>query len=305
MQSPVLFLVFNRPETTAQVFEAIRSARPPKLYVSADGPRSSKEGEVDICSEVQEIATSVDWPCEVKTLFSEVNLGCKLGVSRGITWFFENEEEGIILEDDILPLPSFFKYCDELLEYYRDNDRVAMISGCNLVSNYDNIPDSYAFSAMSHIWGWASWRRSWNKYDVEMSSWTNWEKSKKLSLLSCGNSQFVSYWSEIFQMTFRGDIDTWDYQWLFSCWKADQLSIIPQYNLIENLGFSSDATHTTGDIPTYLSKSSPREIIFPLQHPEIIAQNVKLDKKIFNKVLLLNRKTKLIKWVKKIKRICS
>src|ERR1700690_1974577 len=156
MQSPVLFLVFNRPDTTRRVFEAIRSAQPPRLYVAADGPRGARAGEAERCAEVRRIATAVNWPCEVKTLFRDCNLGCKMGVSSGITWFFEHEPEGIILEDDVLPVPTFFDFCDELLARFRNDDRVAMISGSNLIAGHFDPAESYFFSRCAQIWGWAS-----------------------------------------------------------------------------------------------------------------------------------------------------
>ncbi len=169
MRSPVLFLVFNRPDSTRKVFDAIRSARPPKLYITADGPRPDRPAEAKLCSEVRAIASAVDWPCEVKTLFRESNLGCKAGVSSGITWFFSHEDEGIILEDDVLPVPTFFNFCDEMLERYRDDARVSMISGCNLISNHFSPKQSYFFSRYNLIWGWATWRRAWQHYDVAMT----------------------------------------------------------------------------------------------------------------------------------------
>src|SRR5271165_4717676 len=180
MRSPILFLVFNRPETTRRVFETIRAARPPKLYVSADGPRAGRAGEPQRCDEARRIATSVDWPCEVKTLFRDANLGCKMGVSTGISWFFDQEPEGIILEDDIVPLPSFFDYCDELLARYRDDERVAMISGCNPIANDFRVDESYFFARFCGIWGWASWRRAWRHYDVNISAWPAWRAESRL-----------------------------------------------------------------------------------------------------------------------------
>ena len=170
MNSAVLFVIFNRPETTARVFEAIRSARPPRLYVAADGPRTSRSGEADRCRLVREIASRVDWTCELHTLFREANLGCKLGVSGAIDWFFQSETEGIILEDDVVPLASFFGLCDELLETYRDDPKVFAVSGCNLVSSVYRPNHSYFFSRYCHVWGWATWRRAWEHYDVPMNA---------------------------------------------------------------------------------------------------------------------------------------
>ena len=208
MKSPLLFLVFNRPKTTRQVFEAIRAERPTKLYVAADGPRQNRQDEPERCEEVRRVATNVDWPCEVKTRFSDHNFGCKAGVSNGINWFFENEEEGVILEDDILPLPSFFAYCDELLERYRHDDRVAMISGCNLISSYYKPNESYFFSRIPHIWGWASWRRAWQHFDISMNTWPVWRDQGGLEYFSAGNKLVNSYWRHKFNEVYNGKIDT-------------------------------------------------------------------------------------------------
>ena len=284
MKSPVLLLIFNRPETTQKVFNAIRSARPKKLYVSADGPRSDEMDEREKCEEARKVATSVNWPCEVKTLFRDENLGCKRSVSSGIDWFFGNEEEGIILEDDVLPTPSFFQFCDELLEGYREDDRISMISGCNFTSAHFDIENSYDFSIFTMIWGWASWRRSWKYYDVKMKDWPLWQESGELEKLSQGSNFFQRYWRDIFSKTHRGEIDTWDYQWLFSSWKNNTLSIIPRYNLTENIGFSSDATHTSGKTPKHVTESPPHEIDFPLNHPKSVERNLALDKDVSKNV---------------------
>lgn len=277
MKSAVLFLVFNRPDTTRQVFEAIRAARPPRLYVAADGPRENRVGEKERCEEVRAIASCVDWPCEVKTLFRSANLGCKVGVSSGIDWFFENEEEGIILEDDVLPLPSFFDYCNELLERYRDDQRIALISGCNLVSTHFTPDASYFFSRYNHIWGWASWRRAWRQYDVSMSSWPAWRDAGGLKSASDGDFYFERYWREIFDQAEKGLIDTWDYQWVYACWSKNMISVLPKYNQIFNLGFGQDATHTTADAPGFVVDSVPKILSFPLVHPKIAQANKKAD----------------------------
>jgi hypothetical protein len=266
MKTPVLFLVFNRPETTRQAFAAIRAARPARLYVSADGPRPDRAGEAERCAEVRRIATDVDWPCEVHTLFRDRNLGCKMGVSTGIDWFFSKEEAGIILEDDILPDPSFFPYCEELLEKYRDDSRVAMISGCNLIGDRHGSDASYVFSRYLHVWGWASWRRAWAHYDVTMQAWPSPAASKRLQQVLNGRRGVIAYWANIFDRMARREIDTWDYQWVFAAWMNDMVAIFPAATLVENIGFGADATHTVGSAPTTLS--APQPMAFPLRHPE-------------------------------------
>jgi len=275
MQSPVLFLVFNRPETTRQVFEAIRAAKPPKLYVAADGPRINREGERERCEEVRRIATAVDWDCEVKTLFRKKNLGCKIGVSSGIDWFFEHEEEGIILEDDILPLPTFFEYCDQLLCRYRYNNAVGMISGCNFVVTKFSAKESYFFSRYTHIWGWATWRRAWAIYDVNMVDWPAWRDNGLRIFLN--RSLSILYWQRVFDAVYFGKINTWDYQWMFACWKHSMLTALPSKMQIYNLGFGSDATHTDGLTPDYIKNSQPEAIRFPLTHPKNVVRSEKAD----------------------------
>ena len=277
MRSPVLFLVFNRPDTTRQVFEAIRAAKPPKLYVAADGPRLNREGERERCEEVRRIATAVDWPCELKTLLRDENLGCKVGVSGGINWFFENEEEGIILEDDVLPISSIFPYCDELLERYRYNERIGVISGCNFISKHFTPKESYFFSRYNHVWGWASWRRAWQKYDITMQAWPEWRDKGGLKSISDGNKLFESKWSNTFHDVFNGEIDTWDYQWTFACWYHGIITALPCHNQTNNIGCGIDATHTTGDTPDFIKESIPKILTFPLRYPQIIKRSLEAD----------------------------
>jgi len=298
MKSAVLFIVFNRPDTTLKVFEAIRAAKPPKLYVAADGPRLNRDGEKDLCNKVRQIATAVDWPCELKTLFSDVNLGCNLGPSQGISWLFENEEEGIILEDDVLPLSSFFPYCDELLERYRYVENVGVISGCNFISRYYLTSESYFFSRYNHIWGWASWRRAWLHFDGKMHLWPQWNKCLGLKTISDGNIFFELYWRNNFNKVFNKPTDIWDYQWLFSCWYYGMLTVLPKYNQTYNLGCGGNATHTTGTIPKFIKKATPENLIFPLTHPKNINRSIKadalIDKKILRLTLLYTLKRYLI-----------
>lgn len=284
LKTAVLFLVFNRLDTTKQVFEAIRNAKPPRLYVAADGPRSTKKGESEKVQTVREyVINHIDWECEVKTLFRDENLGCKYAVSSAITWFFDNEEMGIVLEDDVLPLPSFFYYCEELLAKYKDNESIGMISGCNIIANYYEPNSSYFFSKYNLIWGWASWRRSWKAYDVSMEKWPAWKSHDSLRDLSDGNRFFSMYWGVFFDKVYAGGIDTWDYQWTFACWRMKTISILPKYNLVSNLGFDRiDATHTTGKIPEIFISSISRNIDFPLHHPISVNRCCSADRLIDN-----------------------
>lgn len=270
----VLFLVFNRPDTTAQVFDAIRKAKPPRLYVAADGPRPNKHGEDLKVAEVKEIVSRVDWPCEVKTLYREGNLGCKVAVSEAITWFFEQEEEGIVLEDDCLPHPTFFRFCGELLARYRDDERIAMISGDNFQFGRRRGEASYYYSRYNHIWGWASWRRAWKHYDREASSWPALRDGEWLNVL-VGRAAERKYWAKVFEAVYQGRIDTWDYQWALASWVQGMVSILPNVNLISNIGFGGDATHTHGKSVYADMQVEPME--FPLCHPAIVLPHGEAD----------------------------
>jgi len=266
VRSPILFLVFNRPETTARVFDAIRTARPPRLYVAADGPRATRPVEAERCDAVRSLATAVDWPCEVFTLFRTENLGCKRAVSSGISWFFEHESEGVILEDDCVPDPSFFPYCDELLEHYRDDPRVMCISGDNFISGTWKPQESYYFSKFIHIWGWASWRRAWQHYDVDMHDWRRSDKLAVLEQWMPGQRRAQAQWRACFDGVSGGTIDTWDYQWVYACWRHGGLSAMPAVNLISNVGFGADATHTASP-ENKLAALPVQALSGPITHP--------------------------------------
>jgi len=300
MRSAVLFLVFNRPDTTKKVFAAIRAAKPPKLYIAADGPRSDRPSDKEACEEVRAIATAVDWPCEVKTLFREHNLGCKMGVSTGINWFFENEEEGIILEDDVLPLPSFFPYCDELLAKYRDNDRVWMISGSNLISDQIDPQTSYFFSRNALIWGWASWRRAWQYYDVHLQDWPQLKQEEWLGRVFANQPLLISHWTYLFNELYAGKRNTWDYQCAYTCWRIGALTITPAENLTENLGFGENATHTSSKKPAFLDRALPKNLIFPLRHPNEVVVNESADALVFKQVHGISLKNAIKRLIKSL-----
>jgi hypothetical protein len=266
MRSAVLFLVFNRADTTARVFDAIRQARPPRLYVAADGPRASRPGEADRCEAVRRLATAIDWPCELMTLCRTENLGCKRAVSSGISWFFDHEPEGIILEDDCVPDPSFFPYCDELLERYRDDARVMSICGDNFVSCAWAAPASYYFSSYVPVWGWASWRRAWASYDVEMTAYKQ-DGQRILADIFADRPRARTHWKGLLDKVAAGQVDTWDYQWLLACWMRGGLCCTPSVNLITNIGFGKDATHTLS--PESRLANMPAQRLPPaLTHPE-------------------------------------
>jgi len=268
--APILFMVFNRPDTTARVFEAIRAAPPPRLFVAADGPREGRPGERERCEQARAIATAVDWPCDVTTLFRDGNLGCKRAVSSAIDWYFERVPEGIILEDDCLPDPTFFVYATELLARHRDDTRVMTVSGDNFISATWQPVASYYFSAVPHIWGWGSWRRAWMHYDVDMGDWLEERDSGLLERRFPGASGWQRYWTAIFDRVARGEIDTWDYQWVYTMFKRGGLSSMPKVNLVSNIGFGPEATHTRNS-EAKLANLPSASLPLPLVHPSEVA----------------------------------
>lgn len=300
MKSALLFLIFNRPETTAKVFETIRLAKPPRLYICADGPRHDRDGEEERCAEVRRIATNVDWICDVHLRFRRDNLGCKLSVSDGINWFFENEEEGVILEDDVLPSIGFFQFCDEMLVRYRENCRVGIVSGSNFSSVPIDSQASYGFSRYPFIWGWASWRRAWKHYDLDMKSWEGWRDNGGFDKFFYRSICAKMYWKTIFDKTSCGSINTWDYQWIFACWTNKLFSVVPEVNLTKNLGFGADATHTKASEPSYVIDSRVGELNFPLRHPTAFVRNQIFDSDIEYRVYDLKRWTCIKIWLSKI-----
>jgi len=277
LKTAVLFLIFNRPDTTKQVFEAIRKAKPPRLYVAADGPRVDKPGEAEKVEQARRIATQVDWDCEVITLFRVENLGCGKGVSSAIDWFFENEEEGIILEDDCLANQSFFWFCEELLKRYRGDMRVWQICGSNFLNGWRRNDNSYYFSQYGPVWGWASWRRAWTYYDVDMKLWPE-VKENKIFLDFCDGKSEISYRLNLYDKVFEGEINTWDYQWGFAKIINHGLSVTPNANLISNIGFREDGTHVTNSNSSFANVQT-LNLHIPLRHPNFICRDRISDQK--------------------------
>jgi len=274
LSTPVAFIIFNRPDTTARVFAEIAKAKPPKLLVIADGPRANRVGEAERVAETRAIIEQVDWDCEVLTNFSASNLGCRNRVSSGIDWVFEQVPEAIILEDDCLPDPTFFRFCEEMLERYRDNERVAMISGDNFLFGSAEIVDSYYFSRYNHIWGWASWRRAWRRYDRNASQWPSFLQENRLEKLFRDGAE-RRYWRAAFEGVHSGRIDTWDYQWVLTAFVYEMVSIMPERNLISNIGFGEGATHTTG--ASVFANMATGPLRFPLRHPRDVRVNSVAD----------------------------
>lgn len=275
LNSAVLFLVFNRLDVTKIVFEAIRQAKPPRLYVASDGPRISREDESEIVMNVRDyVLHNVDWNCEVLTLFRDENLGCKIAVSSAISWFFEKEEEGIILEDDCLPSSTFFRYCDDLLALYRNDTRIGMISGNNNQFGKNVVESSYYYSKYPSIWGWASWKRVWDSYDVNLKQLPNFLGTDFLKYSIPTKSESL-FWKNNFESVQLNQVDTWDYQFVCCMWMQQFLSVIPKVNLVSNIGFGPNATHTKG--ASIFSKIPTENLTFPLISPTFKVPNYKAD----------------------------
>lgn len=280
MKTPVAFIIFNRPERTARVFAEIAKARPAKLLVVADGPRHADERE--LCTATRAVIDQIDWDCEVLKNFSDVNLGCKRRVSSGLHWVFEQVEEAIIVEDDCLPHPTFFQFCEEMLEHYRHNPRVGMICGSSFQGGRRRLPYSYYFGLHITVWGWASWRRAWSKYDLEMRRWPELRESSWLSDL-LKNPVAVKNWHEIYEGAFQDEFDTWDWQLFFSSWSNDMLAAIPNRNLVTNIGFGEAASHTQDTLPT-MANLPLKAMDFPLKHPPAVSLDREADDLAFRRI---------------------
>ena len=279
INTPVAFIIFNRPDVTERVFQVIRDAQPQKLLVISDGPRGDRPGEAERCAAARAVIDQVDWECEVLTNYSDTNLGCKHRVSSGIDWVFSQVEEAIILEDDCLPAPSFFQFCQTLLEKYRYDNRIMMVSGSNFQPN-NKMKDSYYFSDCIHIWGWATWRRAWQHYDVEMASWPTF-RDRGLLKAVCHNPLEADYWQKNFDDVSNRTVDTWDHQWVYACWQQSGMSVTPAVNLVSNIGFRHDATHTFGESPL---AAMPIGNIYNIKHPIFVLNDQEADDYVFSNV---------------------
>lgn len=280
LQTPVAFIIFNRPEETRRVFQTIAAVRPPRLLVVADGPRSAEEAAR--CEATRAVIQEVDWDCEVLTNFADKNLGCRTRVSSGLDWVFQQCEEVIVVEDDCLPHPTFFPYCEELLARFREDERVGMICGSNFDAARKTTDNSYFFNLNVTAWGWASWRRVWQHYDVEMKLWHELRETDWLEQLLV-NPVAVRYWRETFDFTASGQADTWDYQFFFTWWARNALAAIPRENLVSNIGFGTSSTHTRDTLPT-MANLPVKSLTFPLQHPRDVSIDREADQRAFKKI---------------------
>lgn len=291
LEVPVLFLIFNRVDQSQEVFVEIARQRPRKLYIAADGPRSYVQGESEECRRTrQAILDSINWDCQLKLLFREDNLGCGMAVSTAIDWFFEAEEEGIILEDDCLPDPCFFGFCSELLKLYKGHENIMHISGNNFQEGRVRGDGTYYFSNLAHIWGWATWRRAWKMYDFTLDRYKNNtgpDLPQRIGIMIDRIKQ--------------GALDTWDTQWFATVWWNNGLAICPQVNLITNIGYgrSKRATHTQSSQPGWMKKmryGTIKEII----HPSTVTVDREADLYTIRKVYT---DFWMVRWIKKMVRL--
>jgi hypothetical protein len=297
LHTPILFLIFNRADTTAKVFERIREIKPEKLYVSADGPRANNPGEAERCEQTRKIIDGVDWECEVHRNFSNENLGCKKGVAKGINWFFENVEEGIIIEDDCILEDSFFTFTEEMLSKYRNDERIMHIGAANFQDGKKRGEASYYFSKFCHVWGWATWRRAWKHYDVQIRSFEKFISENKIAKI-LPDEKMQAHWMKLFKTVYDNALDTWDFQWVYTVWEQNAMSIIPNVNLVSNIGFGEEATHTkdAGHEFAEIAAGKISEII----HPENIEQNIEADKYTFYHKIYQSKLNKILTKIKSL-----
>lgn len=285
--SPVLFIIFNRPETTKEVFGQIKKAQPRQLFIAADGPRVDQPTDHNLCKQARSIIDQVDWPCELQTLLHKENLGCKFGPITAINWFFSHVEQGIILEDDCVPDLSFFQYCSELLERYKDNKKILSINGHNLgyISKYDY---SYSFTRYMNMWGWATWRRSLDLIDYELEDWEtinkNWFLYTSLrSSVFDFDWKWVKNWRNTYVDLLEKEVDAWDYYWIYAGFRHRLLSVVPHKNLINNIGFNANATHTKSK-DHLIGKTINEKMNSPLVHPKRISRNTDYEENYVKKI---------------------
>jgi len=290
VNTPVILLIFNRPELTRRVFAEIAKARPTTLVVVADGPRHDRPDDAERCAAARAVVEHVDWTCEVLKNYSDVNMGCGRRESSGLIWALRQVEEAIVLEDDTLPHPSFFRFCEELLKKYRTDERVMHVSGNNYQLGRTRGPYSYYFSRYQHVWGYATWWRAFQHYDFDMKLWPVLRRTPWL-LDILGDKISADWWQAYFDLASKGDrtvYDSYDCQWMFSIWAQNGLCVTPNVNLVSNIGFGPDATHTRGDSP--LRDLASVEMPFPLEHPPHMVRDREADGFAFNQACAAGKK---------------
>jgi len=297
--TPIVFLIFNRPDCTEKVFAEIRRVRPHKLLVVADGPRTNRPDDVEHVRLVRQIIDQgVDWPCEVEKNYAEENMGCRNRVSSGLTWVFGRAEEAIILEDDCLPSPGFFSYCAELLARFRTDTSIMAIGGCNSGFAPPNADYSYSFFRLPHVWGWATWRRAWAHYDVNMASWPDF-RDRQLIYDALPHPAVAGAWQRILEDSWNGQTDSWDFQWCYAVLKQNGLCVSPSRNLVTNIGFNAQATHTKDSTNRF--GSLPLESMdFPLKHDPYFVPDVRRELRMLRDVFAPSLVSRIRRKVKRL-----
>ncbi len=291
-KTPILLLIYNRPDLTEKVSQQIQKIDPKYLYIASDGPKNSKDKKI-VNKTRGIVLNNIKSQCETRTLFRKENWGCKRAVSLAINWFFQNVEKGIILEDDILPNKAFFYFCENLLNKFENDQRVMHISGFSHTP-YPNYDYSYYYSKYTPVWGWATWKRSWKYYDIQMLKLKKFLKENRAYDIYSTPQQAKNR-IRILKSVRNNKIDTWDYQWNFSCICENALSIIPKIPLTQNIGFSQNATHTK-KTPKHLDRNLPKNLHFPLKHPILKIVDKSKDQKHFK----VTHKKSILKKIRKI-----
>lgn len=278
VSTAIAFIVFNRPDHTAKTFAAIRAEKPRQLFVIGDGPRSNHATDAKRCAAVREIVAQIDWDCDVQYNLADQNLGCKRRVSSGLDWVFNQVDRAIVLEDDCLPHPSFFDYCDALLERYSQDDRVWAITGNNFQDGQVRGDAAYYFSKYFHCWGWASWRRAWQHYRGNLPFWPDWKTSSNWVDLVPDPVE-RRYWAQNFDRVYHNTVDSWAYAWLASIWHGGGLTATPNVNLVRNIGFDEQATHTRSPRSSYARLKL--HSLGPITHPQNLFADQVADAYVF------------------------
>lgn len=250
MRSPVIYIFFNRPEVTRRTFAALREQRPPRLYLIADGPRPGHSSDAVRCTETRALVERMlDWDCEVTRDYSSINLGCGRRIATGLTAAFALLGEAIVLEDDIMPHPDFFAFCDEQLAAHRDDPHIHAISGFQPLGRFAPSAGPVVPSTFTGIWGWASWQRAWADYRFDLvDDWKNELIRQGVRDYLRNDLNFVTHSRNFDELT-ENKVDTWDFQWSFALFAHRRVTLVSSVNLIENLGFGTDATHTVHTEP--------------------------------------------------------
>lgn len=291
-ETPVVMLVFNRPEVTSRVLAEVAKQQPRKLFVCGDGPRANRPEDASRVAATRALFEKIDWSCELQTHFQPVNLGCKQSVIQGLDWVFEHVDRAIILEDDCLPDSTFFPFSEQLLDRYAADHRLMAVSGNNFQQGQVRTQHSYYFSKYMHCWGWATWRRAWQKCDLSLSRWPTFRDSGGCELMADSPAE-ADYWRYVFERQYRGEIDSWAFAYQFTCWAEHGLTALPATNLVSNIGFGESGTHTkNADHP---HANQPTVPINEITHPASIYRHREADRYSFGRCYYQDKFTKKLR----------